>query len=414
MAISILILDNTSTFGGAINSLSHLVRAIDKVRFKPIVVSGQTLDRLAEYFPNCSCYHMRPKLSWVDNKVFRRLVSFPLLHNGIGRRFANIVRFAYWLLLVYFPEGFRYYRIGKRHSVSVVHLNNIMGSQLSGIIAAKLLRAPCIAHLRDFEEVHFLTKFYGRLIDRHIAISKAIRENLLQLGIPSERISIVHDGIELKPLPDGDNCGGLFEEFGLTPLNPRFGIFGRVTNWKGIREFLLAAQQVIRRFPNARAFIVGSSSAESTGYMEEMKHLADQLGIKKQVVFTGYRWDVSKLMQFMDVIVHASTKPEPFGMVLIEGMALGKPVVATCGGGPLDIVVDGKTGYLVDSGDVESMARTVIELLNAPEYAKRVGLAGRERAEKLFSNVRYATQMEEIYQQIGRKSYVESDQENYP
>lgn len=414
MRMSILILDNTSAFGGAINSLSQLVRTLDKDRFEPIVVSGQAPGRLAEYFPGSICYHMVPKLSWINNQLFRGLVSIPLLGSGIGRQWANLLRYIYWLCVVYLPEGYRYYRLGKRHRVSAVHLNNIMGSQLSGIIAAKLLRVPCIAHLRDFEEVHPLTRCYGRMIDRHIAISSAIRENLLQLGIPAEKISLVHDGIELKSEPDKENCSELFEEFGVTTSNPRFGNFGRVTSWKGVREFLLAAQQVIGEIPHARAFVVGSSSAENAAFLEEMKQLAVDLGIEKQVVFTGYRRDVSKLMQFMDLIVHASTKPEPFGMVLIEGMAMAKPVVATRGGGPLDIVDDGRTGLLVNTGDVDGMARTVIDLLRAPERAKRMGRAGRARVEELFSNVRYATQMEEIYNEIGRKSHVEFDQKAYP
>jgi glycosyltransferase involved in cell wall biosynthesis len=411
---NILILDNTLNFGGAISSLSQLVKALDKDCFEPIIVSGQEPERLMEYFPGCICYHLVPKLSWVDNQMFLKLIDIPFLRRGFGRRCASLLRYFYWLCFVYLPEGYSYYLLGKRHQVSAVHLNNIMGSQLSGIITAKLLRVPCIAHLRDFEEVHPLTRFYGRLINRHIAISSAIRENLLQLGIPAERISLVHDGIELEPVLAEKSCSGLFNEFGLTPLSLRFGIFGRVTNWKGVSEFLLAAQRVVVAIPDARAFVVGSSSAESLGFLEEMKQLAVQLGIEKHVIFTGYRRDVSKIMQFMDVIVHASTKPEPFGMVLIEGMALGKPVVATRGGGPLDIIVDGQTGDLVDMGDVDGMARAVIDLLQEPERAKRMGKAGRERVEMMFSNVRYATQMEEIYQEIGRKSHVEFDQKNYP
>ncbi|MGI6388553.1 MAG: glycosyltransferase [Desulfomonilia bacterium] len=112
-----------------------------------------------------------------------------------------------------------------------------------------------------------------------------------------------------------------------------------------MKEFILAAAKVIEANPNARAFVVGSPSDGGEEYYNEVVELTKSLGIEGHVFFTGYRKDVPALMKLMDVIVHSSITPEPFGMVVIEGMAMGKPVVATRGGGPIDIVSGRRDGF---------------------------------------------------------------------
>ena len=398
-SIPILALDNTFTFGGAINSLGHLFGALDKEHFVPVLVTGQPSELLSERFPGCTCYHRLPRLPWVDNRGYLRLASLPPFRRPLLRKGLNLARFCYWHLAVSLPEAWDYYRLGKKHRVRLVHLNNILGSQFPGILAAKALRVPIVAHLRDFEEIHPVTRFYAGLIDHHVAISAAIRDNLLELGVPAERISVVHDAIDLGEFAADLDAAPLQAEFGLEPGQPRFGIFGRVVDWKGIREFLLAARQVVDRFPRARAFVVGSASDGEEAYFDEMRQLAGELGLGDRVIFTGYRRDVGALMKLMDVVVHASVRPEPFGMVIIEGMAMGKPVVATRAGGPLDIVVEEETGLLVPPGDADALAVALTELLSRPEAARTMGEHGRRRVEDCFASPLYAARIEGIYQQ---------------
>lgn len=394
--IKVLILDNSFTFGGAINSLCYLLRALDREKFAPVLVTGQPEEYLAKHF-DCTWYHYVPKLPWVNNRRYRKIAAISLFRLRPLRWVLNFSRFMYWLVFITVPEAFKYYRLGQKHGVGLVHLNNIFGSQLSGILAAKLLRVPCVAHLRDFEEVHPVTRFCARLIDHHVAISGAIRDNLLQLGVPAERISLVHDAIDLEEFDVAIESESLLSEFDLLPGQPRFGIFGRVVDWKGIREFLLATEKVMTQIPDARAFIVGGHSDGDEGFVREMRCLAGELGIADKVIFTGYRQDVPALMKLMDVVVHASTRPEPFGMVVIEGMAMKKPIVATLGGGPLDIVVEGKTGFLVEMRNPEALGQAVGMLLRESDLRQELGAAGRARVEREFSSRRYADQMESIF-----------------
>lgn len=397
--VRILILDNSFTFGGAIISLCHLLRAIDRNRFTPVLVSGQPSEYLKDHF-DCIWYHHVPKLPWVNNRIYKKFAAIPIFRIRFFSMILSFSRFLYWFVSITLPDALKYYRLGKKHQVKLVHLNNILGSQLSGILAAKLMGVPCVAHLRDFEEVHPVTRFYARQIDHHVAISGAIRDNLRQLGVPDERITIVHDAIDLSEFNKEVESTHLLEEFRIFPEQPRYAIFGRVVDWKGIREFLYAARYIVDRIPDAKGFVVGGQSDGSEAFVQEMLNLAAELDLTDKVIFTGYRQDVAAMMKLMDVVVHASTSPEPFGMVIIEAMAMGKPVVATRGGGPLDIVIHGTTGFLVDMCDAEGLGLAVTTLLQTPELGKNMGALGRSRVEEFFANGLYAAKMEYIFKKL--------------
>ncbi len=398
--ISILIIDNSFTFGGAINSLENLLKALNKNLFQPVVVSGQPLEYLETHFPDCDVHHYQPKLPWINNHIYQRMLKLPMLNFRALKLMLNLLRYVYWLLGVHLPEAFTYYRLGKKADVSLVHLNNILGSQLSGILAAKMLRVPCIAHLRDFEEVHPITCFYARLIHHHVAISSAIRDNLLDLKVPKGQISIVHDALDLNQFNSDVSVSDLREEFKLGADELCFGLFGRIVPWKGTEEFLRATRLVVDQFPSVRAFIVGNCSDGDEDYFHKMQQLVTALKLADHVVFTGFRSDVPAFMKMMDIVVHASIRPEPFGMVVIEGMAMAKSVVATRGGGPLDIVEDNKCGILVDIGDIDSLANAISRLAQSAELRKQMGEEGRRRVEAIFSNTVYAARMEKIYQDL--------------
>lgn len=396
MAKRVLYIDNTLSYGGAMLSLKNLLRALDRSRFEPVVTSGQGRNQLRRDFPRASCYHLDIRLPWLHNPIYRRINALALMRRQPLKTLVNLGRQLYWVLCHDLPDALLYWRIGRRHEVALVHLNNILGGQLSGIIAAKLLGVPCVAHLRDFERNTFLTRLYARGIDHHVAISGAIRANLLELGIPAQRISVVHDALDLDEFSpqDADSLAG---EFGLTTDTPTFGLFGRIVAWKGVLEFVEAAALVLRRHPAARAFIVGSAPPDGADYSDAVSRRIAELGLEGRVLMTGYRPDVAQLMSLMDIVVHASTRAEPFGMVVIEGMAQSRPVVATAAGGPLDIVVDGETGLLAVPGDSAALAAAITALLDDPARRAEMGRKGRERVEHHFSNVTAARRVERIY-----------------
>lgn len=395
--IPILYLDNTFTFGGAINSLLYLLRALDKEKFEPVLVTGQPDAFLEKHFSFIKWYHAKIRVPWIHNKIYKQILRLPLCSSKLGLKVVNRCRFLFWILFITTPEAIKYYLIGRKHKIQIVHLNNILGTQLAGIIAAKLLQVPCVAHLRDFEEVDCVTKFYAKYIDHHIAISNEIKSNLLALDIPEEQITLVWDAIDLDDFNQNISVDTLEKEFPRVHNEKIFGVFGRVIGWKGVKEFILASAIVFEKYPNSKAFIVGDSSDSNIEYLAEVKELVVQLGIQEKVVFTGFREDIPALMKMMDIIVHSSIQPEPFGMVLIEGMAVGKPIVATKAGGPVDIVENMKTGILVEIADVDGMANAILHLLRNNEQAREMGREGEKRVKRYFVKERYAQLIEGVY-----------------
>lgn len=393
--INVLFLDNTYTFGGAINSLQYLLRGLDKRKYKAILVSVQPKRYLDNNFKGIMCIHTDIKLQWVNNRIYKAAMRYRISNNPIIKKIITLCREIFWLFFIYTPEALTYYKIGRKYNINVVHLNNIF--QLPGVIAAKLLRVKCVGHIRDFVSVSTSTRFIAKHVDHHIAVSTAIKNNLIDLGVEESKISLIFDSLDLDEFDKGINIDYLYSEFGISREKLLFGIFGRIVGWKGIKEFIIASCEVIHKHPEAKAFIIGGISDGNESYLTEIKELVDRSGMSKNIIFTGYRADIPAMMKLMDVVVHASIVPEPFGMVVIEAMAMGKPVIATKAGGPMDSVVDGKTGFLVHMKDTKQMANAIVKLLENPTLAGEMGRNGRKRTEEIFCKERYANQVEEVY-----------------
>ncbi len=190
---------------------------------------------------------------------------------------------------------------------------------------------------------------------------------------PSRRTFAVAAGAPLPPAAEArarlDLPGGV----------PIVGVVGRLQPWKG-QDRLLRAQRILRdRGCELHTLIVGGDSYElSPEYAASLAPLARELGIEGAVTMTGEVPDADPYIQLMDVLVNASDE-EPFGIVILEGMARGVPIVAVNTGGPAELVLDGRTGSLARSESPEALADALEPLLRSPELRRRLGGEGRER-----------------------------------
>ncbi len=168
---------------------------------------------------------------------------------------------------------------------------------------------------------------------------------------------------------------------------PVVGIVGRLQPWKG-QDRLLRAQALLRgRGHEVHLLVVGGDAyGLSTEYAESLPMLADELGLAGAVTFTGQVPDAGPYIERMDVLVNASD-PEPFGIVLLEGMARAVPVVAVDSGGPSELIADRRTGVLARSGEPAALADALEVLLGAPELRRQIGQAGRARFAEEFTDV---------------------------
>jgi glycosyltransferase involved in cell wall biosynthesis len=198
------------------------------------------------------------------------------------------------------------------------------------------------------------------------------------------------EALELSPV--------LRAKLGLPAKGALIGMVGRMQRWKGMHTLIEAMPIILRSYPEAHAVIVGGEHALEPDYPAYLRQRIEALGLQNRVILAGFQKNVEQWMQACDVVVHASDN-EPFGIVVIEAMALGKPVVAGAEGGPREIITEGVDGLFAPFGQPEALAQAVLRYLQNPEFARQAGEAARRRAQE-FSIQRYAQRFVEAVQTL--------------
>lgn len=206
---------------------------------------------------------------------------------------------------------------------------------------------------------------------------------------PERRVEVVHVGIEL-----GEPARP--QKLNVPEGTVVVGIVGRLQPWKGQHHVIRATALLRSRGHNVHALLVGGTPfGLSPKYPETLRALAETEGVTEHVTFTGQIADPSSYVSAMDVVVNASA-PEPWGLVVLEAMAQGRPVVAFAAGGPAEIVEDGVTGLLVEPFTTEALADALEHLVTDPQLRERMGTAGRERVAQCFEPTAMARRVEQL------------------
>jgi glycosyltransferase involved in cell wall biosynthesis len=240
----------------------------------------------------------------------------------------------------------------------------------------------------------FRPKFWQRRFfeqpDAIFARSQAIKDGFL--GDPPfmspERVRVLHSGVDtdrFRPALEGIR---LRFEGNILQDAPVVALIARFQDVKGHEVFQHMARHVALQIPSVRFIVAGENvDGGAKGDLYKIRILqtaqADSL-LRKRMKYLGFRDDSEQVIAAADVVV-CSSFFESYGLVNVEAMASGKPVVSTNRGGPAETVVHGETGFLVEPGDAAGLARYVIQLLRDPDLRQRMGTAGRQRVERLFS-----------------------------
>lgn len=282
----------------------------------------------------------------------------------------------------------------KKEMTDVIHLHTSHAATLGGL-AGRLAGTPVrvISRRVDFSLAsNPLRKLkYEWGIDRILAISEGVREVLVADGLNPDRISIVRSGIDpsgFDPEASGEDAR---RELGIPPDALVIGCVAHFAEHKGHRVLVDAAEMVIRQRPDVRFVLVGDGELKDK-VLDQIKNLS----IGDNVALPGFRNDVPRLLSAFDVVTLASHL-EGLGTSLLDGMVMGRPIVATRVGGIPEIVEDGVTGRLVPAGNPRALADAFLELLENPEARRRMGAAGRTRVLNLFSAGAMVTATESIY-----------------
>lgn len=187
---------------------------------------------------------------------------------------------------------------------------------------------------------------------------------------------------------------------GLPGSGPIVGIVGRLQAWKGMHVLIDAMPEVLRHYPTAHCVVVGGPFAAEPDYRQRLAQQVDRLGLQSRVRLVGAQTDIPLWMQAMDIVVHASDR-EPFGIVVVEALSLGKPVIATAPGGPTEIIQDGRNGYLVQHGDCQELGVKLCSLLSQTNKLSRSEIVA---TVEQFSDAAYATRLVNALLQVQKSN----------
>jgi len=154
-----------------------------------------------------------------------------------------------------------------------------------------------------------------------------------------------------------------------------------------------------------RCLLVGDSSKiakDDVQYYDELISKIKAYSLRENIIITGFRTDVANLLNAMDIFIHASIRPEPWGLVVLEAMAMGKAIIASNDGGPVEMIVNGESGYLVEPGKPETLAEKLDLLLADPSLRRDMGQNALNQMQEKFSNIDIAF-IENLYQDLIRR-----------
>ena len=379
--LTVLYLDHCAQLSGGEIALARLVAALPATGVRCEVVLGEH-GLLEEVLAGSACTVQVVPLSGRSRHLRRAAVKPGVaLLKSLWDTAAYVARLASDL----------------RHRPPDLVVTNSLKAALYGGMAGRLARIPVVWHLRD------------RIAPDYLPRSAVALVRLAARVLPQGVIANSHATLATLRLPEDGRRRPVTAVIGdplATPVSSPalgegplvVGMVGRLAPWKGQDIFLRAFARAFPVGPE-RALVVGGALFGEDAYAASLPPLASSLGLEGRVEFTGQVVDVSSLYSRMDILVHASTVAEPFGQVIVEGMAEGVPVVAAAAGGPTEIVTDGVDGILYPTADVGALGDVLRQLGGDGERRRSLSRAGRETARR-FAPAAIAAETQSVYRHV--------------
>lgn len=366
--------ENGRGFGGAAISLQTYLKA-HSPWVKPLIITGRADGEYAG-FAEYGIWSMVNQSSSFEAAA----------KHYLGAQLGSIADNLFNLL----PTALKFARLFVKHKVDLVYLNNDLYCNLAAALGACLVRKPIMLHLRGFcESSHSSRWAAGQLV--HLAyISEAIKQNALQFAIPEQRMSWIPEGIDVVYFAQGDAMR-FKQALSINVDSPVITLVGGLVGWKGQDVLIDAAPLILKQFPNAIFLLVGGAYSHFIAVEQQLRTQIARLNLQGSVLMLGDRNDLADILAASDMVIHASTLPEPLGRTVIEGMAAGRAVIAANEGGPLDVIKDGVDGLLIAPRNSELLANTICRLLADPDLRQQLGASAMMSAQKfsVANHVRY-------------------------
>lgn len=303
----------------------------------------------------------------------------------------------------------RLYRAIRKGRYHIVHTHSTKAGVL-GRIAARLAGTPIVVHtlhslvFHDYQPwvvnraLRTVKKILAPFTDFYISVSDIVRQNAIKAGISKpEKYCTIYSGMELEWFLRAAGDGvRVREEFGIPLDAPVVGKVARLFKLKGHDQLFDAAPEIVRRNPNVRFFLIGDGILH-----DHLQRRAVAMGIRDNFVFAGLipRERIPEMIAAMDIVVHTSLR-EGLARVLPQALAMGKPCVSFALDGAPEVVIHGRTGFLVDAENATALADAVSELVSNPDLRKQMGAEGRRVVDPSFRAETMVSQIAATYERL--------------
>lgn len=397
----ILYVENGIGYGGAIICLRHLVRNLDRTRYTPLVVTGRTGPQYREiaqeadwrYLPDrrIDIVGMRRRL---DRATWpRRIPGLRWLLNQLLARTDDLANFLPFFLQLLWTAW--------RFKADLIHANNEPLCNRAALMVGKILQIPIVCHVRGSLDGSRLMEWTYTLPDHFISVSHWVSRNIQNtLQIPGDQISVIYDGIELEKLDIGADGEAFRRQYGIDDNAFAVGLVGLLIPWKGQELFLDAAKLLRDKIPGLKMLIVGGTPDDCVSFETLLRRRVTEEKLDDIVVFTGHAMKMEPVYNGLDVVVSASIEPEPLGTVVIESLALARPLIGPDHGGAAEMIEHDRTGLLFKHGDAASLAEAILKFHDNPELSKSLGANARIDALKTFAVQNHVNQVQAVYERL--------------
>jgi len=377
--IKILYFIGSLRLGGAEKQVVELALGLDKSRYDVgiccIGLGGPMVEEVRK--------------AGVDVHIFEASLQYGKYHP-----------FSYFHLL---KSLWQIYRHVKKSKPDIIH-GYLFTAYLVGILCGRWAGVPILVSSRRslgyFKDDKLwrqkLENYVNKKTDAILANAKAVWDDVIQREKHCEgKIRLIYNGVDLAKYHPGRGEPGIRAKWGVRENDLVVGVVANLIYYKGHLEILEAAAILKKDFPHVKFVFVGRDG----GMQKQIEEKRSALELQNNVILAGTREDVDRLIPAFDILLLASHE-EGFSNVLLEGMACGKPIVATNVGGNPESVKDGETGYIIPPRNPGMMAEALKKLLTEPDLRKKFGDAGRRRMEQYFSKEKLIRNMDAFYQEI--------------
>ena len=372
--------------GGSQLERIELMERLDRERFLPILLTSKEANLAAEARKRNLVVIVDDIIQDFNREKFDRIN--PTLNLSIWLKHAQGILYAVA----------RLNRFIRKNKIDLIHPNDNLSRIIAGL-SGWLTKTPIVTHICDELNRHFIDTlfrlFYLFSFDKIIAVSGVMKDLFAIYGYVSSKIHVIYAGVDLSRFR-ADIQSSVRRELNLDN-SLAVGIVGTLNKNKGHEYLFKALARIHDEGFSFRCLVAGTGPEESN-----LRRLQAQLALDNEIIFLGFRNDIPQVIQSVDILVCASFS-EAFPRVVVEGMAMGKPVIATNVGGIPEAVIDGVTGFLIPPGNVDALYEALKKLINNKELRENMGLNGLKRVQSNFSIEVGVAKTSELYLQLLEK-----------